>query len=366
MSDPLRVGLIGANANAGWASRAHLPALANHPDVTLAAVCTTRMESAEESRQRFGAELAFDDWRAMLERDDIAAVCVSLRVPNHLEPTLAALAAGKHVYTEWPLGRDTAEAEAMAAAAKQAGTNTMVGLQSRRSAELGYVREAIAAGDIGEPVSVSMTQYVGGLTERPSSRTWAGDPSAGANTLTIQFGHAIDGLVTTVGELEWVEAHVSTEAREWLETDTGRTVPVTAPDSVALVGRFRAGPLLTCHVESVPWHGRGHRFEVYGREGAILLEHSSASGPHTGRSRVFVAGRDDAEPSEVAIDDEPWLAQAEVTGSAVNVAKAWRAFADAVASDVATAPSFDDAVAHHRLLDAIARASETGTRQTVG
>ena len=366
MSDPLRVGLIGANANAGWASRAHLPALANHPDVTLAAVCTTRMESAEEARGRFGAELAFDDWRALLERDDVAAVCVSLRVPNHLEPTLAALGAGKHVYTEWPLGRDTAEAEAMAAAAKQAGTHTMVGLQSRRSAELGYVREAIATGGIGEPVSVSMTQFVGGLTERPSSRTWMGDPSTGANTLTIPFGHALDGVLTTVGGLAWVEAHVSTEAKEWLATDTGKRVATAAPDNVVMVGRLHTGALLTCHVESVPWHGSGHRIEVYGREGTIVLEQRGASGPHTGRAKVFRAGRNDADLAEVTIDDEPWIADAQLADAAVNVAKAWKAFTGAVASDAAVAPTFDDAVAHHRLLDAIARASETGARQTVG
>jgi predicted dehydrogenase len=363
--DPLRVGLIGANANAGWAARAHLPALTNHPDVTLAAVCTTRMESAEEARGRFGAELAFDDWHAMLERNDVAAVCISLRVPNHLEPTLAALAAGKHVYTEWPLGRGTTEAEAMAAAAKRAGTHTMVGLQSRRSAELSYIREVIATGGIGELVSVSMTQFVSGLTERPSSRTWMGDPLTGANTLTISFGHALDGVLTTVGGLAWVEAHISTEAKEWLETDTGKMVTTTAPDNVSMVGRLLTGPLLTCHVESMPWHGSGHRIEIYGREGAIVLEQRGASGPHTGRAKVFRAGRNDTDLAEVTIDDESWIADAQLAAAAVNVAKAWKAFAGAIASDAAVAPTFADAVAHHRLLDVIAFASKTGTRQTV-
>ena len=55
------------------------------------------MESAEESREAFGARLAFDDYRKMIEHPEIDAVAVSLRVPNHYDPTMAAINAGKHV-----------------------------------------------------------------------------------------------------------------------------------------------------------------------------------------------------------------------------------------------------------------------------
>ena len=57
---PIRIGLIGANIHQGWSPRAHLPALAAHPDFHLAAVCTTRQASADEAmsayqcRQRLG------------------------------------------------------------------------------------------------------------------------------------------------------------------------------------------------------------------------------------------------------------------------------------------------------------------------
>ena len=52
---PIRIGLIGANIHQGWSPRAHLPALATHSQFELAAVCTTRQESADEAMAAFDA-----------------------------------------------------------------------------------------------------------------------------------------------------------------------------------------------------------------------------------------------------------------------------------------------------------------------
>jgi predicted dehydrogenase len=104
------------------------------PDVELTAVCTSRPESAEASARQYGAKLAFHDYRDMLACPDIDAVAIVLRVPSHYEPTRDAIQAGKHVFTEWPLGKDTAEAVELAALAKQQGVQAIVGLQARAAA----------------------------------------------------------------------------------------------------------------------------------------------------------------------------------------------------------------------------------------
>ena len=65
MTDTIRVGIIGANANYGWSKRAHLPALLGMPDFELTAVCTSRPETAEESKAFYGANLAFHDYTEM-------------------------------------------------------------------------------------------------------------------------------------------------------------------------------------------------------------------------------------------------------------------------------------------------------------
>src|SRR5215468_9624664 len=118
MADRIRLGFIGANVRATWAAQSHFPALLASPDVDLTAVCTTRRETAEAAREAFGAKLAFTDFREMVVSKEIDAVAVVVRVPAHYEPTRAAIEAGKHVYTEWPLGRTTAEAEELAALAR--------------------------------------------------------------------------------------------------------------------------------------------------------------------------------------------------------------------------------------------------------
>ena len=82
MAEKIRLGIIGANIHRGWAPRAHLPAVVASPEFELTGVCTTRMESAEESQQAFGAKYAFADYRKMLEHPEIDAVVVCLRCPT--------------------------------------------------------------------------------------------------------------------------------------------------------------------------------------------------------------------------------------------------------------------------------------------
>src|SRR3989449_5111630 len=199
MSHKIRLGFVGANVRATWASQSHFPALLASPDVEMTAVCTTRPASAEEARAAFGAQLAFDDYRAIVASPEIDAVAVVVKVPEHYEPTRAAIEAGKHVYTEWPLGRTTAEAEELAALARAKGVQTAVGLQARVSPALLYMKEHIEAGYVGEMQSCHATAMRDGALERPSSRTWQRDARLGANTLTIATGHAIDALRFVAG-----------------------------------------------------------------------------------------------------------------------------------------------------------------------
>src|SRR5579862_1317725 len=157
MVNKIRLGFIGANVRSTWASLSHFPALMASPDVEMTAVCTTSAESAEAARKAFGAKLAFTDYRAMVASREIDAVAVVVRVPSHYEPTKAAIEAGKHVYTEWPLGRTTAEAEELTALAKTHGVRTVTGLQARVNPALVYMRELIATGYVGDVMACNVS-----------------------------------------------------------------------------------------------------------------------------------------------------------------------------------------------------------------
>src|ERR1043166_725018 len=243
----IRLGFIGANVKSTWASQSHYPALLASPDVELTAVCTTRPESAEAARQAFGAKLAFTDFREMVASKEIDAVAVVVRVPLHYEATKAAIEAGKHVYTEWPLGRTTAEAEELAALARAKGVQTAVGLQSRGSPALLYMKEQGEAGYVGEVLSCHADCMRDGALERPSARTWQRDASLGANVLTIANGHVIDALRFVVGNFARVACMVTTQARQWYETDTRKLVDVTSPDNVMVSGKLASGAVASGH-----------------------------------------------------------------------------------------------------------------------
>ena len=236
-NEKIRVGIIGANASRGRGSGAHVPALQALPEYELTAVCTAHQETADEAAKQFGARLSFHDHRKMVEHPDIDLVAVAVRVPFHKQLTMDALNAGKHVYTEWPLGATLQEAQDMADLGRGKGVRTMVGLQGRACAAVLRIKELIEEGYVGEVLSCHMSGFGSVGLERTSDRMWSGERSSGVGALSIQFGHYIDALCLFVGEIREVSAVVSTQIPQWYFTDTGTTMDVTAPDNVMMSGK---------------------------------------------------------------------------------------------------------------------------------
>src|SRR5438874_4126217 len=153
----IRVGIIGANPDRGWAAQAHIPALRSLPDdFEITALSTSRRESADAARERFGVPLAFDNTQDLVSRADVDVVAITVKVPHHFELATAALAAGKAVYCEWPLGNGLQEAEKLAALAKTKGVLAVAGLQARSAPAVAYVRDLIKQGYVGEVLSTSL------------------------------------------------------------------------------------------------------------------------------------------------------------------------------------------------------------------
>src|SRR5712691_9248768 len=359
MAHKIRLGFVGANVRSTWASQSHFPALLASPDVELTAVCTSRPESAEEAREAFGARPAFHDYRAMVTSPEIDAVAVVVRVPSHYEPTRAALEAGKHVYTEWPLGRTTAEAEELAALARSRGLQTAVGLQARVSPTLMYMKEQLESGYVGEVLSCHVSSMRDGTLERPSSRTWQRDASLGANTLTIANGHVIDALRFVAGNFARVACLVTTQARQWYETDTKEMVPVTAPDNVLVSGQLVRGAVASVHAAAVPWAGSGFRMEIYGREGTLVATGSVSS--QRGETLRLQGARGSHALSDLEVPERFVYVPADFPrGDPFNVGQMYALFAEAIRTGQSRVPTFDTAVGLHRFIDTIQQASDTG------
>ncbi len=364
MADKIRLGFVGANVNSGWSTQSHYPALLASPDVELTAVCTSRPESAEEARKAFGAKLAFHDFREMVVSPEIDAVAVVVRVPLHYEPTKAAIEAGKHVFTEWPLGRTTAEAEELAALAKAKGLQTAVGLQSRVSPAVLYVKELIDDGYVGEVLSCHVTTMRDGALERHSSRNWNLDISQGANTLTIANGHVIDALRFVLGDFKRVACMVTTQVQKMYETDTQKYIDVTSPDNVRVSGQLVRGAAATVSVGAVPWAGSGFRMEIYGREGTLVTTGSVSS--QRGEMLRVQGAKGSNELQDLTLPERYFYVPDDFPrGDPFNVGQLYTLFAEAIRTGETRLPTFDTAVELHRFIDTIKKASDTGREQVV-
>ena len=363
MADKIRIGLIGANIHRGWAPRSHLPALAASPEFELLGVCTTRMESAEESAKMFGAKLAFDNYQDMLAHPDIDAVAVVLRVPSHYEPTMAALNAGKHVYTEWPLGKTTAEAKEMADLARSKGVINMVGLQARANPAIMHLKDLVDEGYVGEVMSCHVSMIRGGVLQRVSDRTWQRDAELGANTLTIAFGHTVDALRFVVGDFSDVSSVVSTQAKQWLASDTQELLDVTSPDNVLLSGSLDSGGVASVHVATTPYGGSGLRMEVYGREGTLVA--TSEDSPQL--KEVNLQGAQGKhQMSDITVPAKyTYVLEGMPQGEAFNVGQMYYRFGEAIRSGTSCEPNFDTAVGLHQFIDNIRESTDQGRRVVV-
>src|SRR3989441_7330325 len=128
----IRVGIIGANPDRGWAAQAHIPALKSlSDDFEITALSTTRRESADAASKLFGVPAAFDNHQELVNSPAVDVVAVTVKVPYHLELATAAIGAGKAVYCEWPLGNGLKEAETLAAVARNQGVLAVAGLKAR-------------------------------------------------------------------------------------------------------------------------------------------------------------------------------------------------------------------------------------------
>ena len=360
----LRLGMIGANISYGWGPRAHLPAVLALPEIELAAICTAHEDTARESVEKFGVPMAFHNHEEMLRHADIDAVAVVVRVPLHHRLTMDALEAGKHVFTEWPLGANLGEAQELADLARKKQVHTMVGLQARCSPAFLRLKELVEEGYVGEILSCHMALLGSGVLSRTSDRTWQRDRTLGANTLTIAFGHAIDALCMCLGEFGEVSSVVSTRVPQWYESDTKHMVEVTSPDNVLVSGVLRGGAVVSAQVSIIPWHGSGFRLEVYGREGTLVLEASGS--PQIENVRLRGGKGDDSALNELRIPSQhTWVPDSVPLGSPFNVAQMWSRFAEAVRTGQRAEPDFETALTRHKLLEAIQRASDTGQRQSV-
>jgi predicted dehydrogenase len=360
------VGIIGANPAWGWAATAHIPALRALPNYEVRALSATSPEAARAAGEAFDVAAVFSDHEELVAQPDVDVVAVTVKVPHHRELVSAAVAAGKAVYCEWPLGRDLDDARAMAALATEQGVRTVIGLQARQAPAIEFVRELIGDGYVGAVLSTTIigVSIAGDVVVQPN--VYMLDGSNGANLLTVAFGHSLDTLNHVLGEFADLSA-VSAIRRPLMTAEqTREQIVKTAVDQVAVIGTLTSGATASIHVREAVAGGTGFLWEINGTDGTLRIT------AHAALPEIFpltVAGaRGGGEPAELAVPaalTRKWPALASLEGApAFNVGRAYAAFAADVENGTHTVPDFADAVRRHEVIAAIERSAASGERVT--
>lgn len=356
MTEVLRVGIIGANAQSGWARDSHVPAVQGLEGLMLSAVAASRQETADEAAHAFGSSKAYGSGLALIADPDIDLVTVATRVPDHRELVLAALAAGKHVYSEWPLGRGRAESSEMARAARGAAVHNAIGLQLRGSPAVKAARQILASGSLGRLLAVSTFSATAGFGgDVPAPYVYLEDPANFANLVTIQGAHTLDLLLALGGEPTSLAAQAS---RQFPQIRIGEDKSPHARetfDHLAVHGRLAAGAPFVLEVaggrtKETPFH-----LDLFGEAGHLRLEGGAPRGLQSGRISLVRDGvRQPVDEGELAA----------LPDGAVNVAGVYATLRDDIAKGARMSADFDHAVRLTQLVEGLLSASENNAAIT--
>src|SRR5213595_232723 len=294
----LGVGIVGVSPVRGWATTAHIPALRALPNYEIRALSAHDAESARAIGAAFGVSAVFSDHEQLVLQPDIDVVVVTVKVPHHRETVSSALAAGKHVYCEWPLGRDLDDARAMAALAAKRGVRTVVGLQARQAPAIEFVQELLRDGYVGEVLSTTMVGLSIPGDVVGQSNAYMLDRTNGANLLTVPFGHSLDTLNYVLGE--FAELSAVSDVRRPLITieETGERIMKTAPDQIAVIGTLTSGATASIHVREAVAGGTGFLWEINGTDGTLQITADAAQPQIFPLTVAGATGGD--EPAELA------------------------------------------------------------------
>ncbi|WP_170367493.1 Gfo/Idh/MocA family protein [Ruegeria arenilitoris] len=263
------IGIVGG----GYMGKAHSVAMSAVGAVfdtalrpRLEMICASSLDSAERYRAAYGFRRATADWQTLVKDPVVEAVVIASPQSTHRQIAEAALALGKPVLCEKPLGASLEDSRAMVAAAEASGTVNMVGFNYIRTPASQFARQLIADGAIGD-----ITWFRGEHTE-----DFYADPEAPATWRTTGMAngtigdlapHMVNGALALVGPIAQVMADVETVHH----TRPGGAV--TNDDHAQMMCRFENGVMGNLYFSRIATGRKmGYAYEISGTKGAIRFD----------------------------------------------------------------------------------------------
>ncbi len=247
-------GVVGAGLIADF----HARAIGDIPNATFTACCDKIPERAKALAEKYGAK-AYDSYEEMVKSDDVDIVTIATPSGLHMEPTVAAAEAGKHVLCEKPLEITLERIDAMIAAHEKAGTR-LGGIFPYRFNDLNIpLRDALETGRFGT-VTYASVYVPWWRTDEYYEGSWHGTWKLdGGGALMNQSIHMIDMLCDLMPPIESVQAYTATLGHE-----------MEAEDTAVAVLRYATGALGVIYGTTASFPGQFRRFEITGTKGSVI------------------------------------------------------------------------------------------------
>lgn len=251
----IRAAIVGL----GWWGKTQVEAVVGSDKIKFVAATTRSLsDEAKEFCSEYGMELK-PSYESILEDPEIDAVVLVTPNSQHVDQTVAAVKAGKHVFCEKPFSLEGDSAQEAVDAAAAAGLTVGVGYSRRFHPEMTALREKVKSGELGEILHIEATMtFPNALYLKPGA--WRADTSeTPCGGLTPMGVHAIDGMIDLVGEIDEVYCQ-----------SFRRAIEVEADDTTSILFRMKDG--CSGYLGTMTATGGGFNFQVYGSKGFIKLE----------------------------------------------------------------------------------------------
>lgn len=266
MGSPLKIGVIGV----GKISEQYFAEFPKLPGLQLVAVADLDEERAAQVAEEQGVESLSVE--VLLADPRIDAV-LNLTIPAaHVEIATRALAAGKHVYSEKPLGLTPAESIAMLDLARASGLRVGSAPDTVLGTGIQTARNALDAGIIGVPVAA--TAFWGA----PGHELWHPAPAfyyqPGGGPLFDMGPYYLTALVTMLGSVVRVSGAAPRSERERVVATgprAGETIAVAVDTHVTAVLEHATGVASTLTVSFDVWASHIPNIEIYGTHGTLSV-----------------------------------------------------------------------------------------------
>lgn len=261
------VGIVGC----GNISAAYLRACRRFAILRVAAVSDLDRSRAEARAEEFGVPRALGV--SELLEDPHVDIVLNLTVPRaHAAVTMAALEAGKSVYSEKPLAIARRDGERILAAARDRGLRVGCAPDTFLGGGLQTCRKLIDDGAIGRPLSA--TAFM--LSHGPES--WHPDPAffyePGAGPMFDMGPYYLTALVSLMGPISSVAGSASVGLPERTVTSqphAGTVIRPSTPTHVTGLLEFASGAVATLTTSFDVWASEHPRVEIYGTEGTLSV-----------------------------------------------------------------------------------------------